>query len=127
MKNKFILFGLTILFVACASKPSVATKPATESKETVHVVNANNKLSEIVNSVNSTDVVSGLTEVESKNNSIKEGRNLYDNSCGKCHKLFDPKEFSKTEWAPILKSMQRKAHLSDAEIAGIAVYINSEI
>jgi cytochrome c5 len=127
MKNKLIVYGLTILFAACASKPLVAAKLKTESKQTAPVVNANDRLSEIINPVNSTNVVSGIAEVESKENNIISGKNLYDNSCGKCHKLFDPKEFSKTEWMPILKRMQRKAHLSDIEIAEIAGYINSEI
>jgi mono/diheme cytochrome c family protein len=95
MKNKFIVYGFIVLFAACASKPLVAAKLKTESKQTAPVVNANDRLSEIINPVNTTDVVSGIAEDDSKENNIISGKKLYDNSCGKCHKLFGPKEFSK--------------------------------
>jgi cytochrome c5 len=114
MKNKFIVFGLTIVFAACASKPVFGTKPEVVAKQETAV---------------KPDVIENITDVKEVvvSMSATEGKNLYDNSCGRCHKLFEPKEYSKTAWVPILKSMQKKAHLTDAEIEGIAVYINSEI
>ncbi|KAB1155571.1 cytochrome c family protein [Flavobacterium luteum] len=59
--------------------------------------------------------------------SIAEGKNLYENNCANCHKLYVAKEFSAEEWKPILHSMQKKAHLNDAEISSISSYINSQL
>ena len=54
---------------------------------------------------------------------IAEGKNLYENNCAKCHKLYEPKEFSASEWKPIVRSMQKKAHLSDEEGQKIYAYV----
>jgi cytochrome c5 len=116
MKNKFILFGLTVLLAACASKPTVVSKTEIPAKQDIA---AKSDVKDVREVKELKDVVVSM--------SATEGKNLYENSCARCHKLFEPKEFSKTEWVPILKSMQKKAHLTDAEIAGIAVYINSEL
>lgn len=59
--------------------------------------------------------------------SIVEGKNLYENNCANCHKLYGAKEFSAEEWKPILYSMQKKAHLNDVEMATISNYINSQL
>lgn len=58
---------------------------------------------------------------------LAAGKMSYENNCAKCHKLFSPKDFSKAEWAPILVSMQKKAHLSDAEMAPITNYIYTQL
>ncbi|MES2574613.1 MAG: cytochrome c [Bacteroidota bacterium] len=58
---------------------------------------------------------------------LMEGKTLYENSCVKCHKLYDPKEYSQEDWAPILIRMQKKAHLDDAQITSISHYINSQL
>jgi cytochrome c5 len=54
-----------------------------------------------------------------------EGKTLYENNCAKCHKLYDTKAFSVTEWTPILISMQKKAKLQDADIEKIHAYITA--
>ncbi|MEO5777501.1 MAG: cytochrome c [Flavobacterium sp.] len=51
---------------------------------------------------------------------LAEGKNLYENNCAKCHKLYDPKEFSAEQWKPIVDRMQKKAHLDD--LAGQKIY-----
>lgn len=51
---------------------------------------------------------------------LAEGKNLYENNCAKCHKLYDAKDFSKEEWKPIVLRMQKKARLDDA--AGEKIY-----
>jgi cytochrome c5 len=56
-----------------------------------------------------------------------EGKNLYENNCAKCHKLFSPSEFKKEEWKPILTQMQRKARLDDVQMASISDYISSQL
>ena len=58
---------------------------------------------------------------------IKVGKTSYENNCAKCHKLFEPKEFTKEEWGPILVSMQKKARLDDKEMAPINNYILSMV
>ena len=55
------------------------------------------------------------------------GQRSYENNCAKCHRLFAPKEFSKDQWGPILISMQKKAHLSDAEMVPITNYIYTQL
>jgi cytochrome c5 len=58
---------------------------------------------------------------------LYESKNLYENSCNKCHNIYVPSEFTKEQWPKILKSMQKNAELSDPQIAGILDYINSQI
>jgi hypothetical protein len=54
-----------------------------------------------------------------------EGKTIYENNCAKCHKLYDTKDFSATEWQPILLSMQKKAKLQDADREKIYAYITA--
>lgn len=58
---------------------------------------------------------------------LAEGQNLYDNNCGKCHKLYEPKKYTQEEWKPILVRMQKKAHLDDTQIASVSNYITSQL
>jgi cytochrome c5 len=58
---------------------------------------------------------------------LTEGQNLYSNNCANCHKLFEPKKFTKEEWAPILVSMGKKAHLDGTQMASITNYIHSQL
>jgi cytochrome c5 len=58
---------------------------------------------------------------------LTSGKAAYENNCANCHKLFEPKAFSKEAWAPILVSMQKKAGLSDAEMAPITNYIYTQL
>ena len=41
--------------------------------------------------------------VTSNSVAIAEGKNLYENNCAKCHKLFDPKERTKEEYGKLLE------------------------
>lgn len=101
MKAKIlILTAVTLLLVSCGTKKSASpvadTPTVTETK---------------------------VTELTPE---LAEGKNLYDNSCGKCHKLYEPKKFSQEEWKPILTRMQKKAHLDDVQMASISNYITSQ-
>lgn len=58
---------------------------------------------------------------------LAEGQNLYSNNCAKCHKLFEPKKFTREEWHPILIRMQKKAKLDDVQMASITNYIHSQL
>ena len=44
---------------------------------------------------------------------LAEGKSIYENNCNKCHKLYNPSDYSAVEWVPILNEMQKKAHLDD--------------
>ena len=48
-------------------------------------------------------------------------------SCAKCHKLYEPKDFTKEDWKPILVRMQKKAKLDDVKMASITNYIHSQL
>ncbi len=46
---------------------------------------------------------------------LAEGKTLFENNCGKCHKLFSPDDFTKEEWKPIVSRMQKKAKITDEQ------------
>lgn len=58
---------------------------------------------------------------------LAEGKSLYENSCARCHKLYEPKEYTKTEWTPILIKMGKKAKLNETQMASITNYIDSQL
>ena len=53
-----------------------------------------------------------------------QGEELYDSHCARCHKLPEPKAYTVVDWQPILKKMQSKSHLQDAEMDKILAYIS---
>lgn len=59
-------------------------------------------------------------------NSIAEGKDLYENRCGKCHKLFAASDYTAKEWPGILNKMQNKAKITDDQKAQIFAYLSSE-
>ena len=58
---------------------------------------------------------------------LAEAKNLYENSCARCHKLYDPKKYTKEEWAPILVRMGKKAKLDETQLASVTSYIHSQL
>ncbi|SFD64242.1 c-type cytochrome [Flavobacterium phragmitis] len=99
MKNILILAGLALFMVACGSQKTVAVASTTaESAKTV-----------------------ALTP------ELEAGKNMYENNCAKCHKLYDPKKFTKEEWAPILVRMGKKAKLDETQLASVTDYIHSQL
>jgi mono/diheme cytochrome c family protein len=57
---------------------------------------------------------------------VKIGKDLYDNRCGKCHKLFAATDYSIKRWPGILDSMQSKAKITDEQKAQIFAYLSTE-
>ena len=51
---------------------------------------------------------------------LAEGKSLFENSCGRCHKLYDAKDYTAEQWKPIVLRMQKKARLDDAQ--GLKIY-----
>ncbi|QBZ99096.1 cytochrome c [Flavobacterium sangjuense] len=96
MKYKVLALSvLAVIIYSCASKSSV---PTTEVKKT--------------------EPTASIATVMTPE--LAEGKSLYENNCAKCHKLYDPKDFSAEAWKPIVASMQKKAHLDD--VAGQKIY-----
>ena len=55
---------------------------------------------------------------------LAAGKMLYENNCGKCHKLYDRSAFSKENWRPIVERMTRKARLTSEQGEKIYSYIS---
>ena len=96
------LTAATLLLISCGTKKAApvatATPAATETAKTTELTPA-----------------------------LAEGKNLYENSCARCHTLSDPKKFSQEDWKPILVRMQKKAKVDDTQIALISNYITSQL
>ena len=69
-----------------------------------------------------------IGEASTKNNSteyLSQGKTIYDNSCGKCHDLPNPKEYSAQSWVGIMNSMAPKAKLNESQHQMVYDYIVS--
>lgn len=99
MKYKITALAVVaVLIYSCASKSSVPTADVKKTEP----------------AASTTPAASVMTA------ELAEGKNLYENNCAKCHRLYDTKEFSAEDWKPIVERMQKKAHLDD--IAGQKIY-----
>lgn len=56
---------------------------------------------------------------------IAQGKTIFENSCGKCHKLPDPASHSPVQWVGIMNSMAPKAKLTDEQHQWVYDYIVS--
>ncbi|WP_428231731.1 c-type cytochrome [Flavobacterium sp.] len=102
MKSKILtLTAAVLLLVSCGTKKTAST-PATP-------------------------VVTETVKTTTLTSELAEGKNLYENSCARCHKLYDAKKFTQEEWKPILIRMQKKAKLDDTQMASISNYITSQL
>lgn len=106
--NKKILFTalLAATIFACGPKPTVVAPVATATP---------------ISPVATVEPVKTNTSVLTAE--VAEGKNLYENNCAKCHKLFAPDDYSKEDWMPILTRMAKKAHLEDVETGKIYAYL----
>lgn len=57
--------------------------------------------------------------------SVAEGEKIYKSSCGTCHELKEPSEYSQHEWVSIMRSMAKKAKLDDVQKDNVTAYVNS--
>lgn len=102
MKAQFFFLMLTALVIAsCSGKKTIAAAENNIPKETSKEADLTPEL--------------------------MMGKNLYENSCAKCHKLYNPKEYIQEDWKPILIRMQKKAHLDDTQMVSISNYITSQL
>lgn len=56
---------------------------------------------------------------------IAQGKTIFENSCGRCHKLPDPSSHTSVQWVGIMNSMAPKAKLNDEQHQWVYDYIVS--
>ena len=119
MKTKHIsILAIAAIIYSCASKPVVVPPPVIAPTE--------EKLSVVPPPVEVQVATVSLPALPPSPADILQGKSLYENNCGKCHKLFATTQFSITDWQPIVKSMQGRAGLKDSDSVLIMAYLSSE-
>ncbi|MDR6967562.1 cytochrome c5 [Flavobacterium arsenatis] len=122
MKSKIFIIALATIFIS-----SCKTKKATTEKE----IPVKEELTEVVTVVEEKPIAV-LSPVAENPETIKlastyDGASLYKNNCANCHQLYNAEEFSKEDWVPIMKKMQKKARITDAETLAIFNYLANQI
>ncbi|ASW75524.1 cytochrome C [Chryseobacterium piperi] len=56
---------------------------------------------------------------------IAQGKTIFENSCGRCHKLPDPTSHNSVQWVGIMNAMAPKAKLTDEQHQWVYDYIVS--
>ena len=56
---------------------------------------------------------------------IAQGKTIFENSCGKCHKLPDPTAHSAADWVGIMNRMAPKSKLTEEQHQWVYDYIVS--
>lgn len=51
---------------------------------------------------------------------------FYARTCGNCHQLHEPDEYSNESWKHILDSMQSRAHITDANKASLYLLLTGD-
>lgn len=116
MKSKIVFLASISLLFSCASKPIITDSIAVNKTEATVSTESRKADAEPVSS-----------KMVMLTSDLSESKTLYENSCSRCHKLYNPTDYKKSEWPGILHSMQRKAKLNDTQVAGLLDYINSQI
>jgi len=123
MNTKLLSLASLLLLFSCATKSVVTDTSNTVAPIEIKVVQ---EVVPVENTIvpETKPVMRNMVMLTTE---LYESKNLYENSCNKCHKLYSPNEFRKEQWQVILKRMQKNTKLDDLQIAGIQDYINSQI
>lgn len=54
---------------------------------------------------------------------IAQGRTIFENNCGKCHALPEPKSHTDAQWVSLVNVMAPKAKLTDAQAEMVYDYL----
>lgn len=54
---------------------------------------------------------------------LSQGKSIFENSCGKCHDLPDPKSHTDEQWVDIMKAMAPKVKLSSEQSTIVYNYL----
>lgn len=109
---------MAILSYSCKAKKETADyKPVPVKEEIVEVVAVTE--SKVLSPVENTPETVALA-------STYDGKALNERKCINCHKGYAPSDFSKEDWVPIIKRMQKKARITDAEALAIFNYMTAE-
>lgn len=73
----------------------------------------------------STPLAEAPKSVTSTAEQIAQGKTIFENSCNKCHKLYEPTQFTAVEWVGIMNSMAPKAKLTDEQHQWVYDYVVS--
>jgi cytochrome c5 len=95
--NAILAFIAISIVVSCAKKSTPSSITSTES------------------SVVSKTVVN--------ENDIAAGHQIFDQNCGKCHRIYTPQEFKEKRWVRIIDEMAPKARLNDNEKQKVLAYV----
>jgi cytochrome c5 len=104
MKRLFTLFiisAVSLTLTQCATKKA-ANKTASTS-------NVDPTVAEIKRNYNAAQ--------------IEEGRVIWQTSCGRCHKLYEPQTRTIATWEPVIARMIPKAKLDTEQGAKVRAYI----
>lgn len=66
---------------------------------------------------------SAVSKTVVNENDIAAGHQIFDQNCGKCHRLFTPDEFKEKRWVRIIDEMAPKARLNDNEKQKVLAYV----
>lgn len=100
---KKIFYSAALAFIAisivvsCAKKNTPSSNTSTESSVVSKTV------------VNESDIAAG--------------HQIFDQNCGKCHRIFTPEEFKEKRWVRIIDEMAPKARLNDNEKQKVLAYV----
>lgn len=56
---------------------------------------------------------------------IAQGKTIYETSCKRCHKLYEPTQFTSVEWVGIMNAMAPKAKLTEEQHQWVYDYVVS--
>lgn len=56
---------------------------------------------------------------------IAQGKTIFENSCNRCHKLYEPTQFTSVQWVGIMNAMAPKAKLTDEQHQWVYDYVVS--